>query len=233
MSWLLADIRKMLLAKNFSGAAGVVAWSIRERVLDRRFGINTRKIITPQELGTDTSTSENYEPTSYRVLQLAMSHVAPRSSAKNSVLLDVGSGMGRSSLVAATYPFSAIIGIEYSADLVKTARDNLRKALPRLKCKDVGFVAVDAGRYDIPDTVTTIFMSNPFRGVTLDRFMTKVRETMERKPREIDIAFIGFRTLDGVRYPWVKTYAEYDCKEPAFILKIFLSRVVLSEAAVR
>lgn len=77
--------------------------------------------------------------------------------------VDVGSGKGRTLLLAREYPFKRVVGVEHSPDLVEISRSNLQKYAGRIKCREATVMACDALEYVPPEDENVIFyMFNPF-----------------------------------------------------------------------
>ena len=91
------------------------------------------------------------------------------------VFLDYGAGMGRVMVLAATYPFRRVLGVEVSAELSEIARANLEKCRSRLRCKDVEIITADATLYSPPSDVSVIYFYNPFAGEVLEAVFKNVQ----------------------------------------------------------
>jgi 16S rRNA G966 N2-methylase RsmD len=111
----------------------------------------------------------------------------------NDVFLDIGSGMGRALLVAASYPFSRVIGVELSAHLNDIAQQNIHHLESRLKCRDITVVNADAVEYRVPDDVTVVFMANPFQGSIFQRVVHNILASYDRNPRRLRIVYVNPR----------------------------------------
>jgi SAM-dependent methyltransferase len=101
------------------------------------------------------------------------------------VFLDYGCGKGRAVVLAATHPFRKVMGVELSADLCERARDNLKRAGKKLRCKDVEIVNADAAHYRIPAEVSVIFLWNSFFGQVLIQAIEQVRLSLAASPRRL------------------------------------------------
>jgi precorrin-6B methylase 2 len=128
-----------------------------------------------------------YVPTRWRSLHGLFRHWPITS---NDVLLDYGSGKGRTVVwAAANYRFRRIIGIELDRRLIDFAKANLARRNGRTLCDEVEFLQVDATEYDVPDDVTIIFFGNPFVGAIFEKVMGKVQESLVRNPRELAVLY--------------------------------------------
>ncbi len=171
-----------------------------EGFLEWRYGISTRGYIGLGEFGITDSSCHHYGPTDYRYFRKLMKHVKIRGS--EDVFLDLGSGKGRAVVLSATYPFRKVIGVEISSELNAIAQENVRRVLPRLRCKDVELHQVDARIFRIPPEVTVIFLNNPFSEEVLIPVFSNIRQSVQESPRRITILYLappGERYLDNIR----------------------------------
>jgi SAM-dependent methyltransferase len=88
--------------------------------------------------------------------------------------VDVGSGKGRVLIVAATYPFERIVGVEYSPALVAICRNNLQKLHISDKCE---VIVTDAADFKFPDGNLLAFLYNPFDSAILERVLKNLAAT--------------------------------------------------------
>ena len=82
--------------------------------------------------------------------------------------------MGRVLMLASTRPFRQVVGVEVSAALCETARDNIvrwRRAHDDLACKDLRVVRADAATYAFPKGDLVVYLYNPFGERTLQRVL--------------------------------------------------------------
>ncbi|WP_212612625.1 methyltransferase domain-containing protein [Pseudonocardia hierapolitana] len=155
-------------------------------VFEQRYGVDTDGRIPLSDLGIDDEHRSDYLPSGW----LSMRRVLPRSSVgSDDVFLDIGSGKGRIVLVAATYPFRRVIGVELSRELHEIAVANLAQNHRRLRCKNVTLVCADAVEYDIPAEVTVVFLYNPFRGPVFDRVIDNLVSSVDRNPRVVRLIY--------------------------------------------
>lgn len=155
-------------------------------LFDRRLGVRTSGYIELDELGIAAPGRERYKP----VGLIQFRRILPRRTVTaDDIFLDIGSGMGRAVLLAATYSFRRVIGVELSTQLVDIARDNVDRSRAKLRCKDIVIVNGDAVHYEIPDDVTVVFMYNPVRGDIFAAVVKNVLDSYDRRPRTLRIAY--------------------------------------------
>jgi methyltransferase family protein len=214
-----------LISVARTGGPGKAASFLYHRLADeyheRRLGIRTRGFLSGSELHHQSPEFGAYLGAPYAALWHCFGQVAIQGD--RDALLDIGSGMGRVLVVAATKPFRRVIGVEISPELAERARENLRRARNHLKC-GVELDIADARSYSVPDDITVIHIFNPFTGDTLARVVGNIRASLHRKPRPLTIIYgnpAGFEAMfvaEGwftrrffrVFYPNIE-YAIYDC----------------------
>ena len=117
-------------------------------------------------MGAENSFSAPYYPSDYRSIYKAFRRLPVRPRQEDA-FLDYGSGMGRVLVVAGTFPFRRVIGVELSPQLAQIASENVKLARKKMKCCDIQVVVADAAAYEVPADVTFIFFYNPFHGPVL------------------------------------------------------------------
>ena len=109
--------------------------------------------------------------------------------------VDYGSGKGRSTLVAAEYPFKAAIGVEISAELTAIAEANARRRQPHCPAP-IKFVCADARRYALPQGNLLLHMYHPFGQDILREVLTGISKQAANNPqRRILIPYLFSVTM--------------------------------------
>ncbi len=106
--------------------------------------------------------------------------------------LDVGAGMGRAALLAAEYPFRAVVGIELHAALARIGRKNMalwraagRAHAPmRMCCRD-------AAEFSLPAGPCVAFLFNPFGAPVLRRMLRNWSAALARNAAPLDILYMN------------------------------------------
>lgn len=157
-------------------------------VFDKRLGVRTSGEIQLDELGIAAEGRERYKGVPWLMLRRILRR---RSVTADDVFIDIGSGMGRALLVAATYPFRRVIGVELSRELNDIAQQNIDHLTARLRCNDITVVTADAMEYEIPDDVTVVFMANPFQGAIFEAVIKNILDSYDRRPRNLRIVYVN------------------------------------------
>jgi SAM-dependent methyltransferase len=156
-------------------------------LFERRYGVYTEARVPADELGLPDPHLTGYMPYGWLSLRRIL---PPRDVSPNDAFLDVGSGMGRVVLLAATmYPFRRVLGIELSTHLHEIAVTNLAANKERLRCQDVELQNADALDVELPDDVTVVFLYNTFTGPAFQAFIDRLLESVNRNPRPVRLIY--------------------------------------------
>lgn len=104
-------------------------------------------------------------------------------------LLDLGCGKGRVFGVAAHYGYHHIIGVDISAALCSDAEltaDSNRELYPETHFEVIN---ADASVYTIPNSVSTIFLFNPFDATVMRKVLKNLQISLQEMPRSIKILY--------------------------------------------
>ena len=158
---------------------------------DRRYGTTTSMVISLASLDISIENVQHgvyYEPTPTAVFRYIMRKLP--IAHPEFTFCDLGSGLGRTLLLASTYPFRAIVGVEFSETLHRMAEENIRVYRSRRqRCFAIRSVCMDAAVYPIPDEATVFFLYNPFRPPVMRRVVANIRESLDRKPRRVFVVY--------------------------------------------
>jgi SAM-dependent methyltransferase len=98
--------------------------------------------------------------------------------------LDLGSGKGRTLLMASDYRFHRIVGVELLPALHAIAEENLAHyKSDSQKCFALESICGDATAFALPDEPLIIYLFNPFPEAGLRRTLANLRETLAKHPR--------------------------------------------------
>lgn len=107
-----------------------------------------------------------------------------------SVFVDIGSGKGKTLLLASEFGFKRVVGVEFAGELNAQARRNWtiyrkgREANP-----DFEVVTIDAAEYDIKDDENVFYLFNPFDDVVMNKFLRNLDASLARMPRPIWVIY--------------------------------------------
>jgi len=106
--------------------------------------------------------------------------------------VDFGCGKGRALLCASEFPFSRIIGVEWSQDLSIVARRNIDIfKSSRQQCTDIIVESINVLDFQFPSSNILLYMYNPF-GVKLTRqVFQKIKDHITSNQQRFLVAFTG------------------------------------------
>lgn len=104
--------------------------------------------------------------------------------------IDLGSGKGRTLLMASDYPFRKIVGVELIAELHQAAEENITAYhSPTQCCQHMESVCADATEFTFPDTPLLLYLFNPLPEAGLRRVVQNLERTLQQLPRPIWILY--------------------------------------------
>jgi SAM-dependent methyltransferase len=137
--------------------------------------------VTCEDLGLSPETSCWHDTSGEALIRILKGLRIPKSS----VILDLGSGKGGAILALSKFPFSDIVGVEISADLIAIARDNVSK----MGLRNARFINCDATKFYDLDGFSHIYMYNPFPHVVMSQVLNNIAASLMRKNRPLMIIY--------------------------------------------
>jgi SAM-dependent methyltransferase len=106
------------------------------------------------------------------------------------IFIDLGSGKGRTLLMASDYPFRRIVGVELLSELHRAAQENLSKYRNESqKCFALESICADATEFRFPDEPTVLFLFNPFPEAGLRRVIANLEQSLREHPRVVFVIY--------------------------------------------
>jgi len=106
------------------------------------------------------------------------------------VFVDLGSGKGRTLLMASDYPFRRIVGVELLPALHQAAQENLTKYKSESqKCYALESVCADATEFPFPAEPTVLYLFNPFPEAGLKRMIAHLEQSLRAHPRAVYVLY--------------------------------------------
>lgn len=104
--------------------------------------------------------------------------------------IDLGSGKGRTLLMASDYPFRRIVGVELLPSLDETAQENLRKYKSESqKCFELESICADATEFPFPADPLVIFLFNPFPESGMRRVVANLEQSLLAHSRPVYVLY--------------------------------------------
>lgn len=133
-----------------------------------------------------------YQPTEaalfHEMMRVLSEHAAidwPRFT-----FVDLGSGKGRTLLMASDYPFRRIIGVELLPGLNRIARENLAVYKNETqKCFTMESRCEDAASFVFPGDPMVLFLFNPLPESGLRRVMQNLTRSLSEQPRDVYVVY--------------------------------------------
>lgn len=153
---------------------------------DRRFGTDTSGEIPVEALAHPPETSDqavSYEPTDpgafrHMVGELPLHHASH-------TFVDLGSGKGRTLLLAARWQWRRIVGVEASPLLHGIAVENLRAwARAGNDARRIELVLGDAAEVELPREPLVLYLFNPFQARVMARLLLSLKHSLQATPRD-------------------------------------------------
>lgn len=154
---------------------------LRFQVMNRLRGVDL-EYVTTEALGLPAERAHFHSQSGGGLIE---STIRSLPIPPGSVALDLGSGKGGAMISLHRLPFDEVIGVELSADLVRIARANME----RLGLRRVRFVAGDAAAFVDLDTVTHVYMYNPFPCAVMADVVANLGASLHRRPRTIFVVY--------------------------------------------
>jgi Histone methylation protein DOT1 len=133
-----------------------------------------------------------YQPTERELFHEMMDALEQQTgiSFTDFTFIDLGSGKGRSLLMASDYPFRRILGIELLPSLNKIAQQNLvQYQSESQKCFAMESICADATAFTLPEDALVIYLFNPFPESGLRRALANLEESLHQHPRPIYLVY--------------------------------------------
>lgn len=104
--------------------------------------------------------------------------------------VDLGSGKGRTLLMASEYPFRRIVGVELLPALHQIAQENLASYKSESqKCFALEAICGDATDFPFPSEPLVLYLFNPLPESSLRRVMTNLERSLRTCPRAVFVLY--------------------------------------------
>lgn len=104
--------------------------------------------------------------------------------------IDLGSGKGRTLLMASEYPFRRILGVEVVPALHRAAVENIRRYKSATqRCFAVESICGDARDFQFPPAPLVLFLFNPLPEPGLRALMRHLEQSLEEQPRPVYVVY--------------------------------------------
>jgi SAM-dependent methyltransferase len=133
-----------------------------------------------------------YQPTEaalfHEMLRVWREHI--HSSLHDFTFIDLGSGKGRTLLMAADYPFRRIIGVELLPALNEIAQQNIARYKGETQRRlALQSICADAADFSLPAEPTVLYLFNPFPEAGLRRLIANLERSLQDDPRPFYVLY--------------------------------------------
>ncbi|WP_283134932.1 class I SAM-dependent methyltransferase [Rhizohabitans arisaemae] len=189
------------LTANLSIVAKTLPAQIRRRGIARAIRLAFHELAFDLRNHTETSfddpagprTTRNPPYESCNPLLFAESVARLPADPCTAAFLDLGSGKGRALILAARHGFAHVTGVEISPSLCAIARRNIAVHREHHPGDTIDVHCADAAVYELPPEINVVFLCNPFGPEIMHRVIARIRESVERSPRDLHVVYLNPR----------------------------------------
>ena len=106
------------------------------------------------------------------------------------IFVDLGSGKGRTLLMAADYPFRRVVGVELLLDLQRIAEENIRKyESDSQRCFAIESRSGDACDFVFPPEPLVLYLFNPLPESGLAQVVNSLEVSIRENPRPVYVLY--------------------------------------------
>jgi len=98
--------------------------------------------------------------------------------------VDLGSGKGRTLLMASEFPFHRIVGVELLPELHEIAQKNVSAFNDeKQRCREIELLCCDAREYQFPAEPIVLYLFNPLPAAALQAVIGDLERSLQQNPR--------------------------------------------------
>jgi SAM-dependent methyltransferase len=161
---------------------------------DQRYGTDTAASLTPGEAaltGDQAQHAWTYTPIAVTDFHRMIADLSlPEDALSACTFIDIGSGKGRAVLLAASYPFQHVMGVEMSTLLHQAATQNVARFQAHVPtCPPITLLCQDATTFPFPETSLVLYFFHPFDETVMARVIESLRQAVQRVPRTVFLLY--------------------------------------------
>jgi SAM-dependent methyltransferase len=164
-----------------------------DRKFDAEVGVTTGGVAYLYDLtiaGPNARFGTNHVATDPTEFELAMAHID--IDVPSATFVDLGSGKGRSLILAARYKFQRIIGVEFARELHEICVDNIQRAFPApADAERITPILGDAADFAYPDQPLVLYLFNPFDAPVMAAAARHAFASWQAHPRPIRVVYLN------------------------------------------
>jgi SAM-dependent methyltransferase len=129
-----------------------------------------------------------YQPTDAGLFQEMMA-ILPIDF-REFTFVDLGSGKGRTLLMASEYLFRRIVGVEILPELHRAAEENIANYQSTTQqCRQIESICADASEFELPEGPLLLYLFNPLPEAELIQILENLEESLRRHPRAVYVLY--------------------------------------------
>jgi hypothetical protein len=106
------------------------------------------------------------------------------------LFIDIGSGKGRTLLMASDYPFRRIVGVELLPELHRVAEENIGKYKSDSQQRvAIESICTDAREFIFPPEPSVLYLFNPLPQAGLVHLLTNLEQSLRENPRPVLVLY--------------------------------------------
>jgi hypothetical protein len=165
---------------------------------DAAHGTDTAAVRVGRELGPAATRGGHlvihYETTSEAAIRLPLDGLG--TDLRGFTFVDLGCGKGKPLLVAASYPFRRLAGVDISSACVHVARRNIARYGPeRVDPARFELQVGDAEDFVFAQDPLVVYLYNPFPGAVLERVVANLAASLRERPRPCAVIYVNPHAL--------------------------------------
>ena len=133
-----------------------------------------------------------YQPTEASLFHEMLEALREKTHAdfRDFIFIDLGSGKGRTLLMASDYPLRRILGVELLPALHYAAQENLAKYRSESqKCFALEAICADAADFPFPVEPTVLYLFNPLPEAGLKKVFANLEKSVRSHPRPVYVLY--------------------------------------------
>jgi SAM-dependent methyltransferase len=167
---------------------------------DDAHGTDTAAVLVGRELGPVATRGGHlvihYETTGEAAIRMPLDSLGGGDVLRGFTFVDLGCGKGKPLLVAASYPFGRLVGVDISPVCVGVARRNVARYGPeRIDPARVELRVGEAEDFAFPPEPLVVYLYNPFPGAVLERVVANLEASLREKPRACAVVYVNPHAL--------------------------------------
>ncbi len=165
---------------------------------DLEFGVRTSGLVAGRNLKSGHRADRHntayfgVAPSVFREMIVRWRRLKPAAPIDEFTFVDLGAGMGRALLLAAEFPFRAVVGVELNPTLARIGRRNMAMWRKAGRARSpMRMICGDAAEFELPTGPCVVFLFNPFGAPVLRRVLNSWVRNSAGREGQLDILYVN------------------------------------------